>query len=399
MICHVDADAFFASVLQRLHPRLRGKPLFALGMGGSFIIAASYEAKAKGVKTGMPLREARRLCPGAAEMPSDFRETGLASEQIEAVLTAVCPRMEQMSIDEWYLDLRTLVGGVPPDTSAWGAMLQQLVLRKTGLSVSVGIAPTKTLAKLAGETRKPAGVTALAPAGIAAFLRTRPLEAVCGIGRRRAVPAHAQGWETAYDFAHGDRHTVQLLFGKGGTELQEELLGNVRYAVEDATVPPKSVSRCRSFRATADTALVWSHLLGHLSRTVLRMRRWKLAATRAYVWLRTDAYDTRDASVRLPVPCDDEAGLLPLLQACFLSAVRPGERYGQVGLGLGGLVPAGHRQQSLFESPRELAEEDALQRALDSVRERFGRDTITRAAALPTHGGERPSFGVPLITR
>lgn len=394
MIAHIDADAFFASVLQRLHPHLRGKPLFALGMGGSFIIAASYEAKAKGVKTGMPINEARKLCPGAVEMPSDFRETGLASEQIEMVLTHLCPCIEQMSIDEWYVDMRTLVGGVPSDTWSWGEQLRKTVLQKTGLSVSVGIAPTKTLAKLAGETRKPAGVTVVQGAELEAFLRTRPLEAVCGIGSKRSVPGRAQGWRTAWDMASADPALVRRLFGKTGLELQAELRGIVQYPVEDDTAPPKSISRTRSFRATGDGALLWSHLLSHLSRTVLRMRRHRLAATHLHVWLRTADYAWQGTGLRLLTPCDDEAGLLQPVSACFDALHKPQSRYTQAGMALSGLVHAGSRQQSLFEAPEEGRKDTDLQRALDRVRDRFGKETITRAAALPLLSGERPGLGI-----
>ena len=98
MFAHIDADAFFASVLQRKHPRLKGKPLLALGMGGGCVIAASYEAKRRGVKTGMPLKEARALCPEALHIPCDFGETALASEQIEGILTSHSPMVEQYSI-------------------------------------------------------------------------------------------------------------------------------------------------------------------------------------------------------------------------------------------------------------------------------------------------------------
>ena len=131
MIAHIDADSFFASVLQRKDPRLKGKPLLALGMGGSCVIAASYEAKAFGVKTGMPLREAKKLCPQALCVPSDFRETAMASQQLESILQKECPSIEKMSIDEWFLDLRTLVGGFPADTGAWAKMMQQKIVIRT----------------------------------------------------------------------------------------------------------------------------------------------------------------------------------------------------------------------------------------------------------------------------
>ena len=133
MFAHVDADSFFASVLVRKQPRLRGKPVLALGMGGSCVIAATYEAKAKGVKTGMRLSDARKLVPDAIEMPSDFRETAIASHQIEDMLRAQCPVIQQMSIDEWFLALATLVGGVPHDLTAWG--------RKTQADILMSIAP------------------------------------------------------------------------------------------------------------------------------------------------------------------------------------------------------------------------------------------------------------------
>ncbi|HRH92992.1 MAG TPA: hypothetical protein PKV72_00500 [Candidatus Peribacteria bacterium] len=179
-IAHLDADAFFASVIVRKHPQLRGKPVFAIGMGGGCIIAATYEAKSKGVKTGMPLFEARKLCPGAVEMASDFAETGIASAQIESILRDVCPIVEQMSIDEWFLDLATMQGGIPADLAVWAKATQADVLRQTALSVSVGVGPSKTLAKMASEYRKPAGVTNVLDADIERFLRDRPAAAIPG---------------------------------------------------------------------------------------------------------------------------------------------------------------------------------------------------------------------------
>jgi nucleotidyltransferase/DNA polymerase involved in DNA repair len=214
MIAHIDADSFFASVLQRKHPQLRGKPLLALGMGGSSVIAASYEAKAKGVKTGMPLREALLLCPEAEQMPSDFAETSIASHQIEAVLQNHCPIMEQMSIDEWFLDLRSLVGGIPFDLLLWAKDIQKEVLAMTGMSVSVGIGPSKLLAKMASEYRKPAGCTVIEKHQIETFLADRPAQAIPGIGHRRSIQTKARSWDTAWDIATADDVLLQKLFGR-----------------------------------------------------------------------------------------------------------------------------------------------------------------------------------------
>ena len=129
MICHVDADSFFASVLVRKNPRLRGKPLLALGMGGSCVIAASYEAKAFGVKTGMTLKDALKLVPHALQLSSDFRETAIASHEIEEILSREGPLLEQMSVDEWFLDLSGVPGGEPADLRAWAVALQKKILK------------------------------------------------------------------------------------------------------------------------------------------------------------------------------------------------------------------------------------------------------------------------------
>ena len=161
MFAHIDVDAFFASVLQRKNPRLKGKPLLALGMGGGCVIAASYEAKAFGVKTGMPLKEARPLCPEAIAIPSDFSEALVASREIESILADAGPFIEQASVDEWYLDVNAIPHARKIDLSTWAQNLQNSVLRKTALTISIGVAPSKLLAKMAAEYRKPAGVAVL----------------------------------------------------------------------------------------------------------------------------------------------------------------------------------------------------------------------------------------------
>lgn len=519
MIAHIDADSFFASVLQRKHPHLRGKPLLALGMGGGCVIAASYEAKAKGVKTGMPLKEAMKLCPDAVRAPSDFRETGLASQQIENILGDLCPVLEQMSIDEWFLDLKTLQGGVPADPLAWALATQARVRKLTGLSVSVGVAPTKLLAKMASEYRKPSGVTVvgmvrgsrpatpLAPhhdnqerdlhchpevrgaaapslegpslshtpppspslrpepaAGaqtpsapgsavlpmvrgsrpgtplaphhdnqehttpqvchpevlaaaavslegrlphhgkekeqvldIETFLQDRPTAAIPGIGRRRQVHAQARNWETAWDIAQAPSDVLIALFGRPGDEMRRELLGETLHGVTSESGPPKSVSRCRSFHGLASEDLLWAHVLQHLSYVVLRMRRHDLACLGVSVWLRDRRYEHASAHAKLPQPLDTEQQIAPYVRKCFNTLREPGQSYTQAGLALWNLRPQGGLQFSLFEEPRRLVTDEALQSTLDRLRTRFGRDVICRGASLPVSKPHRPELGFAMV--
>ncbi len=460
MFAHVDADAFFASVLMRKHPELQGKPVLALGMGGTSVIAASYEAKAKGVRTGMRLTDARRLVPNAIEMASDFRETGLASKQIESTLGQLCPVIEQMSIDEWFLDLRTMVDGIPKNLDAWAQDVRKIVTQRTAISVSVGIGPTKTIAKMASEYRKPGGITVITmPDSSEAthstfyilhstFLHDRPAAAIPGIGPRRQIETEAHGWKTAWDYANADPNLIRELFGKPGRELQQELLGESIYPIA-ASKPPKSVSRCRSFRSTANRDFVKAHLLKHLEYCTEKMRRSALATTEISVWVRTNAetrgrdaplgglnqnipnmmrldqnipnmmhhnqniptrlnQNTKDAppgrlyrhdgqSTRLTKPAETVDDLLIPTLACLKPLTDQRGPWNQVGLALNGLIASGSMQQSLFENPKDIADNEGLQKAVDQLHKRFGRDAVTRASALQVPSGTSKEMDLPII--
>lgn len=398
MIAHIDADAFFASVLQRLHPHLKGKPLLALGMGGGCVIAASYEAKAKGVKTGMPLKEALALCPEALSMPSDFAETGLASAQLQGLMEDICPTIEQYSIDEWFLDLSSIVGGVPFDLLLWASDTQAAIARATDLMVSIGIAPSKTLAKMASEERKPAGITVIEPHEIEAFLTRRPAAAIPGIGRRRCEHAKIHRWETAWDIAMADSLTIERLFGKPGLDLQRELQGERLSRVCEDDRPPQSISRCRSFRRTNEHTIIWGTLLEHVSYTVLKMRRQHLTCRGISVWLRDDSYRHHGATLKLPQPMDTEEGITPFITAAFERIFDRSRRYTQAGCCLWNIGARGAVQHSLFESPNALLQEEKLQQSLDSLRTRFGREVVIRGSQLPVTKKRKRPFVLPFLS-
>lgn len=392
MIAHVDADAFFASVLARKDPNLKGKPLIALGMGGAgIVIAATYEAKAYGVRTGMRLRDALALCPHALRMPSDFRETGIASAQIAAILGEQCPAVEPMSVDEWFLDLRTLPGGEPQDLRTWACTLQREILRRTALSVSIGIGSSKILAKMAGEAKKPAGVTVVE--NISAFLRSRPAAAIPGIGFRRQITAKAHGWNTAWDIAAADPAVLLRLFGRPGIALQQELLGTCLSPVQTEEDPPQSISRARSFPVTQDRPFLWAHLLQHLAVTVLKMRREQLACRGITVWLRDAHYESQGMQQKLPQLLQTAEEIQPYAARCFAELSASGGKCTQTGLVLWGLSPAAPSQYSLFAAPQDSHQSEQVQRALDALHERFGRNTVVRAAALPSFSPEQ----VPMV--
>ncbi len=396
-IAHIDADSFFASVIIRTHPALRGKPLLAVGMGGGCVIAATYEAKAKGVKTGMRLSEAKMLCPEAMAMAADFRETGIASEQIESVLRNHSPILEKASIDEWYVDLNALVGGTPKDATSWGKEMQREILQTTALSVSIGIAPSKLLAKMAGEYRKPAGVTALSSAEeIRKFLHDRPAASIPGIGRQRGVKTDARGWATAWDIVTAPTPEIIRICGRPGLEMQRELLGERVFPVTEDTRPPKSISRCRTFPRTTDSKLLKAHLLKHLEYCTLKMRRENLGATDFSVWIRTPDFAYRSANRRLDRVCTTVEQLLGPALSALSQLTWHGSLFNQVGLALSGFKSTDAPQQSLFEDPEKAVAGERLQKAIDTLHGTYGRDSLTHASALSVNSGTVKELNLPI---
>lgn len=409
MFAHIDADAFFASALQRRRPDLKGKPLLALGMGGGCVIAASYEAKAFGVKTGMRLSEAKKLCPKAIALPSDFEEALLASKQIESILKNRCPLIEQYSVDEWFLDLRTLPGGVPENLGYYLTELQRAIGTSVGLTVSIGTGPSKLLAKMASEYKKPAGVTMIDmqmqksqtmqmsqreyPSAsfvtVEDFLKNRTAASIPGIGPRRQLLCASNNWKTAWDIAHADPVRIKKLLGEPGRDMQRELLGEALSGIAEHPAPPKSVSRCRSFTPTKDRDMVYGHILHHLTYVMLKTRREGLACRAVSVWIRDGQYRHHAYDMKLQQPMDTEEELLPYVEQCFSRLWNATMSVTQAGLALSSLNPKGGTQFSLFESPKKTEGAEKVQSALDHLHEKYGRGVIARGGAMKTKGAGR----------
>src|SRR3989344_1940765 len=436
MIAHIDVDAFFASVLVRSDPSLQGKPLLALGMGGGCVIAASYEAKAKGVKTGMRLNDALKLVPDAFAMPSDFRATYDATKQIFALLQKFCPGgVEEASPDEGYLDLQclrhaernelmlpheqvkskhvatevsvseTLRGAstpfVPPLGGAHSAQhdvlknfahtLQSESDRFLDLPISIGIAPTKTLAKMGSKHRKPKGICIIEEKDREAFLGEKDISSIPGIGWKSTPKMKKLGFLTAFDFAHADPLIIEKVLGKTGLELPRENRGEAIYKVITNPTPPKSISRCRSFRGTNDRNFLYSQVMTHLQRCSSKLRRHELECARIGIWFRGADYKSGASAERsIGRYVAEESLLMPSVREMFEELIRTPTRtrtpYTQAGLVLSDFRPKGARQISLFEEPGSHQEILALQTALDDLRKKYGTESVRYGGAVANRG-------------
>ena len=384
-ILHVDLDAFFAAVEQRDRPELRGKPVIVGGGGPNqrgVVSTASYEARAFGVHSAMPLRTAGRLCPHGVFLPVDGAKYAAVSKQVMAVLRRFTPLVEPISIDEAFLDVtasRRMFGDGPEI----GRQIKAAVRTETALTISVGVATTKLVAKIASDLRKPDGLVVVEPGDEAAFLAPLPISRLWGVGEKSAVALREYGVRTIGDLASLPDDLLQRRFGKFGGALGARARG-----MDDDPVggrdAAKSVGHEHTFDVdTSDREQIERTLLAMSEGVSERLRDSGVKATTITVKIRDTTFRTITRQRTLPDPTDLTEPIFRTALDLAGPEVR-GIRIRLLGVTASGL---GERDQlSLFQAddPRRRM---AIQ-AADAVRHRFGERAITRARLI---GSRLPS--------
>jgi DNA polymerase IV len=377
-ILHADLDAFYASVEQRDDPRLRGRPVI---VGGGVVLAASYEAKACGVRTAMGGSQARRLCPGAVVVAPRMSAYAEASRAVFEVFEQTTPVVEGLSIDEAFLDVGGLwrISGPAPGIAE---RLRRDVRERVGLPITVGVSRTKFLAKVASAVAKPDGLLVVAPGEELAFLHPLPIERLWGVGRVTAARLHDRGISTVGDVALLDEAAlVSMLGGAGGRHLHA-LAHNrdprpVQVGRRRRTIGSQHALGRRPRSAAADDAV----LVGIIDRVTRRLRAARRVCRTVMLRLRFDDFSRATRSQTLPRATADTHTLLIAARG-LLAAARPViARRGLtlIGLALANLESADAVQLELPFDRRRAA---GLDVALDDLRDRFGSKAITRAVLL-----------------
>ncbi len=394
-ILHLDADAFFASCEQAIHPELRGRPVIT-GKERGIVAAASYEAKAKGVQRGVRLSDVRKICPGAVILPSDYETYSLFSVRMFEILRRFSPDVEEYSIDEAFVDLTGLRRSFHGPYELIARKMQEVVQQELGLSVSVGVSLSKVLAKIGSKHRKPHGLTMVPGRDIHRFLETLPVGKVWGIGPNTAAFLGKHGIRTALDFARKDERFVQQQLSKPYQEIWHELNGRSVYPV---TIEPKtsyqSISKTKTFTPPSrDEGFVFAQLSKNMENACIKARRYRLAATRLVVFLRRQDFSDTGVEIRLTSPTAFPTELFGALREGFRTLYRSDALYRQTGVVLAGLVPEEGIQHSLFDDVAKIEKMARVYRAVDILSEKFGKHAVQHAASLPTklqaqHEGER----------
>jgi DNA polymerase-4 len=388
-ILHADVDAFFAAVEQRDRPELRGRPVI---VGGGVVLCPSYEAKARGVETAMGVRRALRLCPGAVVVSPRMSAYSEASKAMYRVFDDTTPLVEGLSIDEAFLDvrgLRRLAGS--PHTIA--RRLREAVRERVGLPITVGIARTKFLAKVASGVAKPDGLLLVPPDRELAFLHPLPVERLWGVGPKTAGRLHELGVGTVGQVARfGEGELVALLGRASGRHLYA-----LAHNRDPRPVNPRrrrgSIGSQRALgRSPTPFAEIDASLVALVDRVTRRMRVAGRVGRTVVLRLRFADFSRATRSHTLPYPTASTQTVLDTARGLLAVAWPLIEERGitLVGVAVANLGEGDSLQLGL---PFDAHSSDALDAALDEVRLRFGSAAITRAVLV----GRRRGVEMPLL--
>ena len=392
-ILHVDMDSFFAQVEMRENPSLIGRPIIVGGTSGRGVVtSATYEARALGVRAGMPTSRARALCPHAAFVPGSHGLYQRYSRQVMAILATVTPDLEQVSIDEAFMDVTpTAVNTEHPVLVA--QRIQERVAA-LGVTCSIGVGTSKSVAKIASDRDKPRGLTVVFPGTEAAFLEKLPVRTLSGVGAAAEKTLLAHGVRTLGDMGRADGALLRKIFGKNGEMMRDRALGRDRSEVaEDDEVKSVSneVTYARDLETREDIEAALSTISAKVGR---RLRRKGLKGRTVAVKVRYDNRTTRSAQCALPAPTDDDIAFAPVAHRLAQELWAPGMKVRLLGVAVTHFEEDGAPvQETLFDAAalggddradatqgaaliRDEKKRRSLLAATDALQERFGDGTV-----------------------
>jgi DNA polymerase IV len=386
-ILHADLDAFYASVEQRDNPSLRGRPVI---VGGGVVLAASYEAKACGVRTAMGGSQARALCPRAVVVPPRFSAYTEASKDVFAVFERTSPLVEALSIDEAFLDVRGMrhISGTPTEIAA---RLRQEIRDEVGLAITVGLACTKFLAKVASGVAKPDGLLVIPAGGELAFLHPLPVERLWGVGKVTAAKLRAHGLSSVGQVARLGEETLVSMLGRAA--------GRQLYALSHNRDPRRVTARRRRRSIGAQRALgrrrrtaaeLDAALMTLVDRVARRMRTAGRACRTVVLRLRFDDFSRATRSHTLAEATARTTTLLRVARGLLAAS---GAVIAQRGLTLIGIALTNLCDAKAIQLALPFDRTAGLDRAIDELRDRFGSSVISRGTLV----GQEVDIWVPLL--
>lgn len=379
-VAHLDADCFYVSAERVRHPDLVGKPVGVLGNNGACVIAKSYEMKAAGVKTGTPIWDAVKLCPSGVYVKRDFHWYEVLSRKMLAIVGECSLRVEYYSIDEFFFHAEPLTPGQPLQTTA--TRIRDRILDEAGLPVTIGVARTRTLAKLFSDTGKPFGAVAvLSREHERELLAELPVTEISGVGGRRAARLAPYGIRTCLDLADAEGGLVKRLLTATGFDLWLELNGRPVTPIRPERTPHKVLARGGSLMGNvSDPKLLWAWCVRHVERLIEELRYHRVRTASLGVQLAWKDTVGTGGSAALDAPSDRFDALLDAARTALRRAYVPGGTATHMHVLAPDLRRGVGEQLTLFSRPDP--RKDAAADVKQAVNDKFGRFKLRSATTL-----------------
>lgn len=380
IIFHIDMNCFYAAVEMALDPSLKGKPVAIAGNPEErkgIVVTSSYEARAKGVKTTMPLWEAKKLCPHLHVLRPNHERYRMASKEMFKILASITPQIEPVSIDEGYIDVTSVESELNPIELA--EYMQQRILKELDLPCSIGIGPNKFLAKMASDMKKPLGITVLRKRDVPRVLWPLPVEEMYGVGKRTAEKLHTVHIKTIEDLAKADKYTLSQLLGINGERLKSRSNGHDDRVVDPDSIHVfKSIGSSRTFSHDTVSLSEIEKMMRQLSSHIeVRMNRRNVAGMSVQVMIRFANRKTITRSKKLPTYIWRQEDILQVAKQLFY------EHWNEEPIRLLGItvqeivdLQTIGQQLNLFTYEKEI-EQARLTRTIDSLNKKYGKETIS----------------------
>ncbi|MBX4199964.1 DNA polymerase IV [Candidatus Parcubacteria bacterium] len=378
-ILHIDGDGFFASCEISLNPKLKGKPVVT-GQERGIATAMSPEAKALGIHRGMPIFEIKKLFPTAVIVNSNYHTYGMFATRMYDIVRRFTERVEEYSIDECFAILED------KDREHTARLIKTTLGRELGMTFSVGVAPTKVLAKVASKWNKPDGFTILDNSSIHDFLKNLAVGKVWGIGPQTSHHLHSLGVVTALDFIERPERWIRENLSSPMLETWYELKGTPVYKVHESDDIQKSIQKTRTFPHTSEKKIILSELSHNVEGACIHARRDKLETKRIYYFLKTQEFRYKRCEIPLDVPTNDPMTILSLVQSTFDTLYKSGVEYRATGVTLSELRPTSLNQTDLFGEVVKNLKLKKIFDVVDKIDRKFGTGTVSLASSLTSVG-------------
>lgn len=376
-IAHIDGDAFFASCETALHPELRGRAVVT-GKERGIASSLSYEAKLRGVRRGMTLTEIKKICPDVVILPSDYETYSLFSKRMFEIMRRYTSIVEEYGIDEGFADLSGMRGPLRMSYEEIARAMKKAIDEELGFTVSVGLAPSKSLAKLASKWQKPNGFTSIPTNAITGYLSALSVENLWGVGPNTAKYMNSLGIRTAYDFISKPFEFVYQKFTKPHQEMWRELRGEyVWELVVNEKTSYASISKTKTFTPpSSNPEYLMAQLTRNLENACIKARRHGLVAKKIIVYLRTQNFTDDAVEAKITRASNFPSDLVSHVRALFADIYKLQTPYRATGIVLADLQNESSIQSSLFESVIQVEKMHRVYAAIDSLDSAFGKHTV-----------------------